>query len=211
MTRAFWIRRIIMALCIVAAGVTSWVLMQQQSNAVKVVQQMPVYNTIGDFALMNQKEQPVTNESMRGKVWMANFIFTRCGGPCPRMTNRMKSLQDQLADTDVYSVSFSVDPAYDTPARLKIYADKFKVDHHTWFFLTGEKEQIHRLSIQHFLLGVDEIPEEERERLDQGFNHSTKFALVDQEGQIRGYYDSEDDESMQTLMKHAKALAEVGS
>jgi len=206
MTKSFWIRRAVMALCIIAAAATSWMFSRQNNFSVS---ELPSYNQIGDFTLVNQNGKAVSAQTLLGKTWIADFIFTRCGGPCPRMTNQFKKIQDSLQNKSVNLVSFSVDPAYDTPEQLKAYGDKFGADYSNWDFLTGDQEQIHRLSIQHFLLGVSEIPEKERERLDQGFNHSSKFALVDKRGLIRGYFDSEDSESMRLLLKQAEALAKA--
>lgn len=209
MTKAFWIRRAVMGACIAAAAATSLILARQNNDSVKIAAALPTYNQIGDFELVNQERTRLSSADLLGSVWIGDFIFTRCGGPCPRMTNVMKNLAEKTTGSALRFVSFSVDPEYDTPERLAAYAGKFGADPARWNFLTGDKETIHRLSIQHFLLGVSEIPEEERVRIEEGFNHSTKFALVDQQGRIRGYYDSEDPASMQLLLKHAAALEEA--
>lgn len=168
---------------------------------------LPFYNELGDFVLENQNAEKIDRDSLKGRVWVADFIFTRCGGPCPEMTVQMKKLHEELSEQGIGFLSFSVDPQYDTPEILKRYIKKFQIDDTLWFFLTGEKEKIHELSIQHFLLGVTEIPESQREKIEQGFNHSTKFALVDKKGFLRGYYDSTDPNSMRQLVRHARGLA----
>jgi protein SCO1/2 len=168
---------------------------------------LPYYNELGNFVLENQNAEKVDHASLEGRVWIADFIFTRCGGPCPDMAIQMKKLHAKLSKEGVGFLSFSVDPQYDTPEILKRYIKKLEIDDTHWFFLTGDQEKIHELSIQHFLLGVTEIPEEQRVTIEQGFNHSTKFALVDKEGFLRGYYDSLDSNSMRQLARDAKALA----
>jgi cytochrome oxidase Cu insertion factor (SCO1/SenC/PrrC family) len=175
-------------------------------NSASNKQELPYYNELGDFVLQNQQNVSVAKSNLLGSVWVANFIFTRCAGPCPKMTMQMKELHEDLKDEGIGFVSFSVDSNYDKPEILRRYIKKMQVDDTGWFFLTGDQKVIHDLSIAHFLLGVTEIPKEEREKLDQGFNHSTKFALVDAEGYVRGYYDSTSDKSMHQLKRDAKKL-----
>ena len=84
------------------------------------------YGPVGSFALTNQFDQKFGSENLAGKIWIADFVFTRCPGPCPIISTRMSELQKPLRDTDVHLVSFSVDPEADTPAVLRAYAEKLK-------------------------------------------------------------------------------------
>lgn len=137
-------------------------------------------------------------ESLRGKIWVADFIFTRCGGACPAMTARMARLRREVPDGIVF-VSFTVDPAHDTPEVLSSYAANFKADDR-WLFVTGPQKDLYGLSTNGFKLAAMEVPpEEQKEGGDGPFLHSPKFVLVDGSGQIRGYYDSTDEDEMKTL------------
>lgn len=191
------------------ALVSSFILAREwkQKSLERSSEKFPVYNEIGDFELTERSGSRVGKHDLLGHVWIADFIFTRCGGPCPKMTAHMKNLETALAGQDVKLVSFSVDPEFDTPEQLRIYADRFGAGAETWYFLTGDKDRIHQLSRQHFLLGLTEVAEEDREALDQSIMHSTRFALVDKQGRVRGYYESTEAESLQQLVRDAGALA----
>ncbi len=170
---------------------------------------LPVYGAIPDFQLIRETGSPVALSDLKGKIWIANFIFTRCAGVCPLMSNRMRALQDVLTqEAQVRFISFSVDPEYDTADVLSSYSERFKSDPAKWFFLTGDKQMIYALSEQHFHLGVSEIPEKEREALDQSVRHSSKFVLVDRDGKIRGYYDSDSDSGIAAVIRDARLLLE---
>jgi len=167
---------------------------------------LPVYGTIPDFRLTERNGTTVTLKDLQGKIWVADFIFTRCSGICPMMSSHMKLLQSELRVPDIAFVSFSVDPEYDTPAILENYAKRFHADPEKWLFLTGDKIKLHELSQQHFHLGVSDIPEAERTAPDQTVEHSSKFVLVDKAGQIRGYYGSEEPNFQEHLVKDMKIL-----
>jgi protein SCO1/2 len=134
---------------------------------------------------------------MRGKVWIADFFFTTCPGPCPQMSARMADLQRSLADNpEIRLVSITVDPSTDTQAVLSDYATRFHAHSERWYFLTGNKSEIHRLAKVGFLVGgVDDV-----------LLHSTRFMLVDRMGRLRGYYDSTDQESLAELLADAHLL-----
>ncbi|BDC53020.1 cysteine ABC transporter ATP-binding protein [Bryobacterales bacterium F-183] len=135
---------------------------------------MPPFHLQSQSGQMFHKDQ-----QLRNVVWVADFIFTNCPGPCPRMTQHMRWLQDNTKGyANVRFVSFTVDPKRDTPETLAAYAKKFGADLTRWSFLTGPPEELQRLSKDVFKLG-DIAPD---------FEHSTRFALVDQRGHIRGYY-----------------------
>lgn len=168
---------------------------------------LPVYGTVEDFSLTERSGKKVTLADLKGRVWIADFIFTRCGGICPMMSAKMRTLQEHFKNQPgIRFVSFSVDPERDTPQVLTKYATHFNADTGKWLFLTGDKEQLFNLSEQHFHLGVSDIPLAEREAPDQSVNHSSKFALVDGQGKIRGYYASEEEASLGQLQKDAERL-----
>lgn len=164
--------------------------------------ELPVYGRVGDFALTEASGKPVTLADLRGKVWIASFIFTHCGGSCPIMTHHLASAQGQLpAREDLKLVSISVDPVRDTPSVLAKYAADNGADRSQWWFLTGDKTIIKRLSEETFKLGMTEG--------DENVDHSSKFVLVDRNGGIRGYYDGLDLETVKQLTRDAeRVLAE---
>ena len=97
----------------------------------------------------------MTAADLRGKVWIASFIFTRCSGPCPQVTAAMADLQKDFASQPDALVTFTVDPEYDTPKILSQYADRFHADADRWLFLTGKQAYIYKLLRDGFKVGAD--------------------------------------------------------
>ncbi len=168
---------------IVTAGLLFW-LRQVQVNHLSN-RPLPSLGTVPQFELVNQDAQPFGSTQLEGKIWIADFIFTTCPGPCPIISTRMSELQRPLEKSEVHLVSFSVDPEKDTPEVLRAYADKLRKQPLRWDFLTGSREAIHSLSRDGFKLGLSDGAEE-----DGGPVHTTRFVLVDRRGTIRGYYDA---------------------
>ena len=159
------------------------------------------YGTVPVFQLTNQNGQPFGSAQLSGKIWIADFIYTMCPGPCPMISGRMSELQKPLDKTDVHLVSFSVDPEKDTPESLRGYADKLQAEQGRWDFLTGAKSAIYKLSHDGFKLAVSDGSEA------QGIPvHSTRMVLVDRHGQIRGYYDATEPEAMTKLLADTNHL-----
>lgn len=129
--------------------------------------------------------KPFDSSSVAGKVWVVDFIYTNCPGPCPMMTQRLHHVQEQVQDErDVELLSISVDPAHDSPAVLDAFAHRFHGPAPDWLFLTGSPATVHLLARNVFKVG-DVIPQ---------MDHSTKFVLVDKHGNLRGYYSSFDED-----------------
>jgi protein SCO1/2 len=168
---------------LVTAGVLFW-LRQLQVNALSS-RSLPSYGTVPSFELVNQDSQPFGSGQLVGKIWIADFIFTSCPGPCPIISTRMSELQKPLVKSDVHLVSFSVDPEKDTPEVLRVYADKLRKEPFRWDFLTGARAAIYSLSRDGFKLGISDEGDD-----NQNPVHSTRFVLVDRHGTIRGYYDA---------------------
>lgn len=158
---------------------------------------LPVLAQLPDFRLLERSGKTLGLADLKGKVWIADFIFTRCPGPCPRMTSKMASLQRDLQSEDsLRLVSTSVDPEFDTPEVLAKYAAQYHAEEGRWFFLTGDKTAIHHLAKSGFLVGgVDDVT-----------LHTTRFVLIDREGRVRGYYSSSDENELQKLRNDARAL-----
>jgi protein SCO1 len=159
---------------------------------------MPSYGVVPDFTLTDQSNRTFqSKQQLDGKVWVANFIFTTCSGPCPRMTSQFRKLRDEVQDDPrLRMVSFTIDPARDTPEALATYGVTFGADPNKWFFLTGAQQDLHRLSRNTFMLGD----------IDGSLEHSSRFVLVDTQSRIRGFYDSSDAESIQKLTTDLRSL-----
>ena len=159
------------------------------------------YGTVPGFQLTNQNGQPFGSAQLSGKIWIADFIYTTCPGPCPMISSRMSELQKPLQKTDVHLVSFSVNPEKDTPEVLRGYADKLQAEPGRWDFLTGAKPAIYKLSHDGFKLAVSDGSDA------QGIPvHSTRIVLVDRHGQIRGYYDATEPEAITKLLADTNHL-----
>lgn len=155
------------------------------------------FGQLQPFQLTSQTGKPFDSESVEGHVWVADFFFTTCPGPCPMMSEKLSEIQKQTADIpDVKIVSFTVDPANDTPPVLAAYAKHFKADPKRWFFLTGPQATLNDLGLSEFKLNS----------VDGSTVHSTRFALVDRNMQIRGYYSTEDATFMPKLVRDIRSL-----
>ena len=167
---------------------------------------MPPFKQVSAFELTSSEGNAVADTDLTGKVWIADFIFTRCLGPCPRLSAQMAKLQEKLGGVDdVRLVTFTVDPEYDTPDIMAEYAARFGADTKRWLFLTGPRKQMWDLIVKGFQLVVAEAPEEARESHGM-IVHSTKFVLVDRKGLIRRYYDGESEEAMKQLLEDVEFI-----
>jgi protein SCO1/2 len=152
----------------------------------------PVLRQLPAFELVDQNSKPFSLSDLEGHVWVANLIFTRCGSICPLLTRQMAGLQERYETYGVDEIkllSISVDPEYDTPDVLKEYAKLNGADPERWSFLTGDLESVRALVIEGFATGMGERAESETGMVD--ISHSGKFVIVDPQGGIRGYYDTD--------------------
>lgn len=169
---------------------TSFVLSQLEGKR-RPALTLPVIGPVADFVLTNQIGQRVALADLRGQPWVADVIFTRCGGPCPRMTKQMASLQAALpADSRAKLVTLTTDPEFDTPEVLQKYAARFNAHPDRWHFLTGAKKEIAALGIDSLKLTAIEKKPEERTDADDLFIHSTIFVVVDKQGRLRGAFET---------------------
>jgi protein SCO1 len=147
------------------------------------------------FQFTAQDGTAVSTTDFKGKIWVANFIFTRCAGPCPAMTSRMAELNQALSPktNDVQLVSITVDPEHDTPEVLKEYAERVGALPNRWKFLTGPKDQIDSVVMKGFLQALAREP-------SGAPIHSTRFVVIDREGWMRGFLDGNDPEVTQKLL-----------
>lgn len=158
------------------------------------------FKTVPAFTLTERTGKPFDSASLKGKIWLANFFFAACPGPCPLMNRRMTEIQEDLHKMkgDVRLVSFTIDPEDDTPEVLQRYAKRFQAEEGKWFFLTGERQRIYDVAKGGFMLVVE--PEPSAPGAPPAFVHSTKIALVDRKGEVRGYYDSTHPEVVQQVL-----------
>jgi protein SCO1/2 len=158
---------------------------------------LEVFGDIPQFELTAQNGQPFHSQALAGKIWVADFIYTTCPGPCPRMTSQMREVQDRvLKIPDVRLVSFTIDPANDTPPVLAAYAQTHGAAS-LWYFLTGPVSTLEMLDRDAFKLG----------NIDGTMQHSTRFVLVDGKGKIRGYYDTSESSAIAKVIADIHALA----
>ncbi len=157
---------------------------------------------ISDFNLINQNGETITKEDFEGKIYVADFFFTRCQTICPIMAVNMKDLQEEFKnDPDLKFLSHSVTPVMDSVPVLRAYADKNEAIDGKWEITTGDKRHIYELARKSYFAVLDE-----GDGGDQDFIHTEQFILVDQEGQIRGFYDGTEKEEMQRIIDDISIL-----
>ena len=152
---------------------------------------LPVLGQIADFTLTNQNGQVTTLADLTNRVWVADIIFTRCAGPCPRMTKQMASLQAALPPTSQAKlVTLTTDPGNDTPSVMNKYGERFNADSNRWEFLTGTKTEIAALAGGSLKLGAVPVKVEEQKDSADLFIHTTIFVVVDKHAQLRGIFET---------------------
>lgn len=168
-----------------------------------------VFRTIPSFSFIDQNNQVFTNEKTKGKIYVSNFIFTRCGLICPKVTNQLARVQDAFLDKkDILFVSHTVDPQYDTPEILKKYASKNEAIDGKWYFVTGKKADLYNMALKGYFVPISDasVYNKAITKPDEAFIHSEKMILVDKEGVIRGFYDGTDSKDVDRLMVEIKIL-----
>ncbi len=172
------------------------------------IQSLPILVTLPEFTLIDQTGARYGTHQLREKLWVADFIFTRCQATCPRQTAEMANLQQKLRKRDNWNecrlVSITVDPENDTPEVLTDYARHADADPEQWRFLTGSREVIWQLSQSGFKLPVGENPND----TDMPLFHSPHFVLVDFYGRIRGFYDGLTAEGLAELLDDIERVFE---
>ena len=157
------------------------------------------YGTVPEFSLVDQRSSAYGTDQLRDGVWVANFIFTRCKTVCPMFSAKMADVQTRLrADNkNVTLVSFSVDPAFDTPDVLADYAERFDADPDRWRFLTGPSAAIRTVVVDGMKMHMEDAEEVER---PEDLMHGSHFVVVDGTHTIRGFYNVNDADTVDRLM-----------
>ena len=160
---------------------------------------LPLLRTVPAFELIRENGTKFGFADLAGKVWVADFIYTTCPGPCPRMSSQMRRIQDLTARMPgVELVSFTVNPDVDTPAALSEYAKRYQADLSRWHFLTGNREVLHMLKRDAFKLGD----------VTGNLEHSTRFVLIDRKGQVRAYYATMDGDPVPHIVDDLRRLVD---
>lgn len=177
---------------------------------------LPDLGELPAFSLTDQGGRPFGRDDLRGKVWVADFVFTSCSDACPRLTQRMRSLQDRLDPHEgVGLLSISVDPERDTPEKLREYGRTYGARDEQWRFLTGSPTEVQRTVVKGFKIAMAKVPlaaadapQSDDELRAQTFDimHGDRLVLVDAQARIRGYYVA-DDAGIVAVLRAARALA----
>lgn len=159
---------------------------------------------VSDFNLINQLGDTVSLASMEGKIYVADFFFTRCPTICPVMSKNLEKVQETFADEEDFMIlSHSVTPVADSVSVMYDYAVDHNADHSKWWFLTGEKPEIYRLARKSYFAVLDE-----GDGGMQDFIHTENFVLVDKERRLRGYYDGTKESEIERLIEDVEILLE---
>jgi protein SCO1/2 len=163
-------------------------------------------HTIGKFSFKNQNNKTITQEDVRGKVYVVEYFFTTCKTICPRMNAQMQRVHEKFRkNDDVKILSFSVDPETDTVEQLKRYADAHNSKGNQWNFLTGKRDAIYALARTSFFT-LKPTEAENQGDVGSDFIHTNNFVLVDKLMRIRGYYDGTNPKDVDKMMHDMELL-----
>lgn len=161
-----------------------------------------VYQTIPKFKFANQYGDSITNKSLDGTIYVADFFFTTCPSICPLMHRNMLNVYNTFKSTgDVKIISHTIDPKHDSVPVLKKYADKLGVTGNSWWFLRGNKEDVYKIAEKSYLVAVKQDSTEAG-----GYVHAGYFILIDKQKRIRGTYDGTDPKQVNQLIEDIKTL-----
>jgi len=185
--RSLWLGFSLLTGFLGLAALVAWL----QSEQAQKKSALPVIGPIADFALTNQDGHLTTVADFTNHVWVADIVFTRCAGPCPRMTGQMRAFQNLLPPEDpARFVTLTTDPDNDTPAVLKKYGERFNAEFRRWTFLTGTKQEIAALASGSLKLSAAPVKIEDQKDAADLFIHTTIFVVVDKHAQLRGSFET---------------------
>jgi protein SCO1 len=176
---------------------------------------LPELGELPAFSLTDQRGRTFARDDLRGKVWVADFIFTSCADACPRLTRQMRALQDRLDPQGrIGLLSISVDPERDTPDKLRQYGESYGAREAQWRFLTGSPTEVERTVVKGFKIAMAKVPpgqqvaqsEDELRAEAIDILHGDRLVLVDSRAHIRGYYVA-DDAGIAAVLRDARALS----
>jgi protein SCO1/2 len=170
------------------------------------LERLPAFGLVQGFTLTNQIGEAITLDSLNGKVWVANVIFSRCPTQCRRLSAQMEEVQRHLP-RGVRLVSLTADPGYDSPKVLERYGEKYHTDPAKWWFLTGPKSEVYRVAVQDLKFSVMETGDDQTNRLENLYIHSTSYTIVDRHGRLRGVVQGENEDAPAQILRKVKLLA----
>lgn len=176
----------------------------RRGGSADVEEDPPVLGRAPEFDLIDRSGRGVTAADLGGETWVADFIFTRCGGSCPRLTSILSRLGAEMPH--LRRVSISVDPEHDTPEVLADYARAYSIEDPRWLFLTGSPSEVRAVVVEGFKLPIVAEPPHEMAHPDEPILHSDRFVLVDAAGAIRGYYQVAEMAEYERLRRDIRAL-----
>lgn len=179
----------------------------QRKNEGQAAKAPDTYWHVSDFEFTDQDGRPFGTKQLAGKVWVACFFFTQCSGTCPQMAAQLQRLQNELLGMPVKLVSITCDPKNDTPERLRAYAKQYEADPERWVFLTGNAESIQDFSRKTLKLGLQQANPKQLAEGQERIIHSQRFVLIDDKGDVRGFYDGIDEMTVGQLSNKARELA----
>jgi protein SCO1/2 len=168
---------------------------------VDVVDGDSIYHTVGDWAFYRQDSMLVTEDMLQGTGYVVDFFFTACPTICPRVTNNMLKVREELqGKTPIKLVSFTVDPKRDSVLWLRSYSENLGVTNpDEWWFLTGDKFELYDIADDYFSIAI------ENPDAPGGYDHSGRILFVDEKGRVRAYADGTDEDDV------AHFIADVAS
>ncbi len=201
------------SLLVVALAVPVLALLRDARSSLRQSDALPSFGAVPRFALVDQSGRSVTREVLSGAPWFANFVYTSCHGSCPVLSGEMAKLGHRVGGR-ARLVSFSVDPARDTPQALQVYAERFGATSSRWLFVGGDVAAMRSLIREGFHLAVVDAPADAEEPPGT-ITHSEKVVLVDGGMRIRRYYDGGDgrwiDDAVADLDRLESSSAEARS
>lgn len=162
-----------------------------------------IYHTVSYWNFTNQDGELISKGDYEGKVYVANFFFTRCPGICPVLTKNFRQVQSETKGLNVSFLSHTVDPKNDTVGRLKWYCENKQLDNSNWAFVTGDQKAIYEMGVRSYL-----VPNSEDALAPGGFLHSDKFILIDTKSRIRGMYSGTDSTEVERLIVDVRKLTQ---
>jgi protein SCO1/2 len=165
---------------------------------------LPVLSHVQPFSFTNQDGQRTTEQSVEGKVYVAEYFFTTCPSICPMLNTNMMKIYEAYKDEPGFMIlSHTVDPDNDNAAKLKRYSDSLHVNTQRWVFLTGRKDSLYQMARNSYLL---DDPQNNLQNINEQFLHTQFFALVDRSGRVRKIYDGLKKAELEELKKDIKRL-----
>ncbi len=163
-----------------------------------------VYHRVADFEFINQNGDTINQESVKGKIYVADYFFVTCQSICPIMSKQMQRLAEHFRGrTNILFLSHTVNPEEDSVTVLHQYALKHRANAQQWLFLTGDKKKLYEMARKSYLLDA-----EEGNGGTEDFIHTQNFALIDTHRCIRGYYNGTDSTDVNRLITDIELLVE---